>query len=266
MEDSTPHRGDCRGAVAVRSGATSAVSCCLPSSCFCPSSPGYGYGLEPRLQEFRFGHVDRPGGLPGPGPAGTGWPGGGRRRRTHSRAGPARLPGDRPGRAGVAGVDGRHQGGARLPRARYCADIRPPGRPTPCWPRSRGVGDGAGFRLVAGIVDLAWPAPHLALVDEDVRTAAPDQARSLDVLEPSGGDGFARSFRWSPTGRSVMIEVRSTVGPLSFGAIGDHRIDRGRRHRRGRYEPNRPLQPASKIDVSKLTSGNSCTTPSCCGG
>src|SRR5271163_1692363 len=22
--------------------------------------PGYGYGLVPRLQEFRFGHVDRP--------------------------------------------------------------------------------------------------------------------------------------------------------------------------------------------------------------
>ena len=36
------------------------ASCCLPSFCCCQNDPGYGYGLVPRLNEFRFGHVDRP--------------------------------------------------------------------------------------------------------------------------------------------------------------------------------------------------------------
>ena len=77
--------------------------------------PGYGYGLVPRLVEFRFGHVDRPGRLPGSGPARARWAGAGLGGRPPARPGAPRLLGDAAGGACAPGVDGGHPGGARAP-------------------------------------------------------------------------------------------------------------------------------------------------------
>ncbi len=221
--------------------------------------PGYGYGLVPRLQEFRFGHVDRPAvyralaqlerdGLV---EASAGEPDGG-----HGQAG---VPDHGPGRAGPAGVDGRDQGGARLPRrgpaplSGHRDDRRRPGR------GRRGLGDRARVGVVAGVGDVGRPPPVVPLVTvSDWRRG---RAGRLGAERQPVGPHRARR----PTPR------RLPAGPRALGGADRGPLDRWttqlRRHRRYRMRrggdhrrggPTLGAQPSGRIavDVAGLRSGN----------
>ena len=89
-----------------------------------------------------------------------------------------------------------------------------------------------GLGLVAGVRHLAPPS---ATSSPWGRTGAMPMTTSRSTPEPSGMSAPAergrarphKRFRLSPDRSVVLIEVRSTVGPISFGAIGVTRPRRG---------------------------------------
>ena len=120
-----------------------------------------------------------------------------------------------------------------------------------------GWADGPGFGLVVGVL-LAWPAApggvaanwmgaEPAAVEETIESPGP-VAGGADQPE-------VRVFRLIPDRSVVLIEVRSTVGPLSFGAIGVtgwvEAAVAG-----GVVQTDRPPSGRITIDVSGLRSGN----------
>jgi DNA-binding PadR family transcriptional regulator len=179
--------------------------------------PGYGYGLVPRLNEFHFGHVDRPAVYralaqleqdelveacaqnPTAGPS----------RRVY-----AVTPlGERVLRVWMGVIKEEHDYlGQALRRYQATGTVDAVlAEVEGGWSSALGVSwspvsstSGGHRRLLP--IDSEWDGLSPETVDEPV--AGPD-----DAAPPS------ESFRLIPDRCAVLIEVRSTVGPISFGTV-----------------------------------------------
>jgi PadR family transcriptional regulator PadR len=242
MEDSTPN--------AAALGGTSRFEVAPPRRFILPAillllseRPGYGYGLVPRLQEIRFGHVDRPAvyralaQLEGDGlvEASSQNPKAGQARRVYR----VTSLGERVLRVWM-GVVKEEQDFLGQVLRRYHAT----GRSDAMLAEVEG---GWAAALGAGWSPVSSTSPgHRRLVPLDTAAAATSRLR-----DPAR----AASIRLIPERSVVLIEVRSTVGPLSFGAIGltgfvEAAITDG--------IVRTDVAPAAhlEIDVSGLSSGN----------
>jgi DNA-binding PadR family transcriptional regulator len=167
--------------------------------------PGYGYNLVKGLKEFRFGRVDRPSvyralaQLEADGLVES-W-------SEASKAGNPRHVyrltglGEDVLRAWMGVIKEEHACLARVLQ-RYQAT-------------------GTGDAVLAG-VDGGW-ANALGWPWSPVSTTSPVRARTRPVRlgPPAAGTQWAvESFRVVPDRSVVLVEARSTVGPISFGAIG----------------------------------------------
>jgi len=186
--------------------------------------PGYGYGLVPRLKEFHFGHVDRPAvyralaqlendGLvaataqsPTAGPA----------RRVYS----VTALGERVLRVWMGVIKEEHDYLGQALR-RY---------------QATGTIDAVLAEVEGGwssALGVGWSA--VSSTSESRRRAMPVETEMTEMTEmtertqPSAGDRVAASsshaatpclFCIDPDRSAVLIDVRSTVGPLSFGTLG----------------------------------------------
>ncbi|HWE66646.1 MAG TPA: helix-turn-helix transcriptional regulator [Acidimicrobiales bacterium] len=175
--------------------------------------PGYGYGLVPRLREFHFGHVDRPAvyralsqleqdGLV---EASSQSPTAGTARRVY-----AVTPlGERVLRVWMGVIKEEHDYLGQALR-RY---------------QATGTSDAVLAEVEGGwssALGAGWSP--VSSTSAGRRRLMPVEA---DPAEPGGplgpvGDNPLRlgQFRLVPDRSAVLIEVRSTVGPLSFGTIG----------------------------------------------
>ncbi|MGH9054623.1 MAG: helix-turn-helix transcriptional regulator [Acidimicrobiales bacterium] len=188
--------------------------------------PGYGYGLVPSLQELRFGHVDRPavyralGSLERDGFVEA--------AAQNPTAGPARRVyrvtplGERVLRAWMGVVKEEHDRLGQVLR-RYQATGRPDAVLAEVeggWAAALGAGWSSVSPTSAGY-------RHLAALQSDPAEGAGDQARAGDRATAGDNGRAIRApeprigrFQLLPDRSVVLIEVRSTVGPLSFGSIG----------------------------------------------
>ena len=189
--------------------------------------PGYGYGLVPRLEEFRFGHVDRPAayralaqleqdGLvlvssqnPTAGPA----------RRVY-RVTPL---GERVLRVWMGVIKEEHDYLGQVLR-RYQAT----GTTDAVLAEVEGGWASALASGWSAVSSTSAGRRRLVPVDGDGAADGDDDSvtaeGSGEPEEPLGVGGSlvatVQRFRLVPDRSVVLIEVRSTVGPLSFGAIG----------------------------------------------
>jgi DNA-binding PadR family transcriptional regulator/polyisoprenoid-binding protein YceI len=177
--------------------------------------PGYGYGLVPRLREFHFGHVDRPAvyralaqlerdGLVEAGPEN---PTAGTARRVYRITG----LGERVLRVWMSVIKDEHDYLGEVLR-RYqatgtidavLAEVKGG------WASALGSGWSAVSTTSAGRRQVVPLVAVRAGNDIDPVAAAPTAAA-----------GAPRRYQLVPERSVVLIEVRSTVGPLSFGALG----------------------------------------------
>jgi PadR family transcriptional regulator, regulatory protein PadR len=218
--------------------------------------PSYGYRLVPELQEFHFGHVDRPAvyralaqlehdGLV---ESSSQNPKAGAARRVY-RVAPL---GERVLREWMAVVREEHDYLGQVLR-RYQATGTTDAMLAEIeggWAAVRGGGWSPVSSSYAGWQRSSQP-------DDDF-----DRARAVvDDLEEQELSGFeamptVRSFRLIPSRSVVLIEVRSNVGPLSFGAIGVAGSIRMAMHE-GVLDTTTPPSGHLEIDLSGLSSGNS---------
>jgi DNA-binding PadR family transcriptional regulator len=184
--------------------------------------PGYGYGLMPRLQEFHFGHVDRPAVYralaqlerDGLAEASAQNPTAGQARRVY-RITPA---GERTLRAWMGVIKEEH-GYLGAVLRRY---------------QATGTGDAVLAEVEGGwatALGSGWSpvSPtttgrhHLIELPPLTEPCADPPSRNYDPPAP-GSAGVIRSgpsrYQLVPDRSVALIEVRSTVGPISFGAIG----------------------------------------------
>jgi PadR family transcriptional regulator PadR len=182
--------------------------------------PGYGYGLVPRLQEFRFGHVDRPAayralaqleqdGLVEVSPQS---PAGGQARRVYH----VTPLGERVLRVWMGVIKEEHDYLGQVLR-RY---------------QATGTTDAVLAEVEGGwasAMALGWSpvsstsAGHrrLVRVEADAEAPAAGPTDDLEAPEDAVSQGTEpKRFQLVPDRSVVLIDVRSTVGPLSFGAIG----------------------------------------------
>jgi len=219
--------------------------------------PGYGYGLVPRLQEFRFGHVDRPAVYralaqlerDGHVEASAQNTSAGQARRVYRIT----ALGERVLRVWMGVIKEEHS---------YLGDVLRRYQATGTadavlaeveggWATALGSGwssvsstSTARRRLVA--LDAGRDEPPFPFVDDP---AAPE----LGDADP--GDPQPRRFHLVPDRSVGLIEVRSTVGPISFGAIGiTGEIEAF--FADGLVQTDLPLSGHIEIDVSGLRSGN----------
>lgn len=184
--------------------------------------PGYGYGLVGSLEEFRFGHVDRPAvyralaqlesdGLV---EASARNPTAGQARRVYRIT----ALGGQVLRAWMGVVKDEHDHLGQVLR-RY---------------QATGTTDAVLAEVEGGwatALGFGWSPVSststgrrgLVPVDADWEVRTPDG--SDDVATPGRGQdddagAEVKRFRLVPDRSAVLIDVRSTVGPLSFGAIG----------------------------------------------
>jgi PadR family transcriptional regulator PadR len=220
--------------------------------------PGYGYSLVPRLEEFRFGHVDRPAvyralaqmerdGLV---EASSQNPKAGQARRVY-RVTPL---GERVLRVWM-GVIKEEQDYLGQVLRRYQATGTTDAMLAEVeggWASALGF----GWSPVSSTSARRRP---LAPVEPEEGGPAGDTAARAECV---GADGHRvcpsepKLFHVDPGRSVVMIEVRSTVGPLSFGAVGVTgtllaAVDDGAL--RTDISPSGRLE----IDLSGLSSGNS---------
>jgi DNA-binding PadR family transcriptional regulator len=214
--------------------------------------PGYGYGLVPRLQEFHFGHVDRPAvyralaqlerdGLV---TASSENPTAGQARRVYRITG----LGERVLRIWMAVIKDEHDGLGEVLR-RY---------------QATGTADAVLAEVEGGwaaALSSGWSAVSSTSPGRRGLVSLPPWAESEPspagaVGQPVPGDRAGpRSFRLVPDRSVVLIEVRSTVGPLSFGAIGvSGWIEAAVRD--GLVATDYPPSGRITVDVSGLGSGN----------
>ena len=255
MENSTPTTAEAQGGPG-RFKVTPPRGFLLPAILLLLTErPGYGYGLERRLQEFRFGHVDRPavyralaqleqdglveGSLPDPIA---------KQSRRDYRVTPL---GERVLRIWMGVVKEEHDTLGEVLR-RYTAT---------------GTTDAALAEVEGGwaaALGLGWSSVsstlhgrrHLALVDGIPMAPVPDTTSFPGIVHLDLDADMPQAFRVVPDRSVVMIEVRSTAGPLSFGATGvTGSIEAAIAGGVVRTE----LAPSARleVDVSKLTSGNS---------
>jgi PadR family transcriptional regulator PadR len=178
--------------------------------------PGYGYGLLPRLEEFHFGHVDRPAvyralaqlerdGLV---EASSQNPTAGQARRVY-RITPA---GQRTLRGWMGVIKDEHGClGAVLRRYQatgtadaVLAEVEGG------WASALRAGWSPVSPTTGSLHHLAGVQPNLEVPLEPARAVC---RQALGRAQPS-------RYRLVPDRSVALIEVRSTVGPISFGAIG----------------------------------------------
>jgi len=206
--------------------------------------PGYGYGLVPRLQEFHFGHVDRPAVYRALAQlerdllveASAQNPTAGQARRVYRIT----ARGERVLRAWM-GVIKEEQDCLGAVLRRY---------------QATGTTD-----AVLAEIEGGW-ATALGVGWSPVSPSSTGRRRlvPLDAVQtPAAATGEAgaarRSWRLIPDRSVILIEVRSTVGPLSFGAIGvSGWVEAAVQDGLVRADP--PPSSQIVIDVSGLRSGN----------
>jgi PadR family transcriptional regulator, regulatory protein PadR len=206
--------------------------------------PGYGYGLVPRLQEFHFGHVDRPAVYRALAQlerdllveASAQNPTAGQARRVYRIT----ARGERVLRAWM-GVIKEEQDCLGAVLRRY---------------QATGTTD-----AVLAEIEGGW-ATALGVGWSPVSPSSTGRRRlvPLDAVQtPAVANGEAgaarRSWRLIPDRSVILIEVRSTVGPLSFGAIGvSGWVEAAVQDGLVRADP--PPSSQIVIDVSGLRSGN----------
>ncbi|MGH9301138.1 MAG: helix-turn-helix transcriptional regulator [Acidimicrobiales bacterium] len=182
--------------------------------------PGYGYSLLPRLQEFRFGHVDRPAvyralaQLEGDGlvQAFSQSPKAGQARRVY-RVTPL---GERVLRVWMGVVKEEHDYLGRVLR-RYLAS----GRTDAVLAEIEG-GWAAPLRVGWSPVSSTSSASSGSSTSSGLRRLTGRTSDPETLIPPArtGCRNEPRTFGLVPDRSVVLIEVRSTVGPLSFGATG----------------------------------------------
>jgi DNA-binding PadR family transcriptional regulator len=215
--------------------------------------PGYGYSLEKDLREFRFGHIDRPtvyrtlAQLEADGLVES-WseaPTAGQARRVYG----VTPLGERVLRVWMSVIKEERDCLGRVLR-RYQAT----GTVDAVLAEVEG---GWAAELGFGWSPVATTAPaprRLAPVDADRRsgtTSAPPRATASGIA-----NGDAHRFRLVPDRSVVMVEVRSTVGPISFGALGVTGWVEAELAE-GAIRPG--TQPAARLEIAVdgLRSGNS---------
>jgi DNA-binding PadR family transcriptional regulator len=220
--------------------------------------PGYGYELVPRLQELGLDHVDRPAvyralsqlerdGLVLPSSEN---PTAGQARRVY-RITPT---GERTLRDWMGVVKEEHDHLSHVLR-RYLAT---------------GTIDSVLAEVEGGwsaALGSTWSSvsPTSNTASHRTAAAAVDGPSPADVPEyPTGrvhgerppSPRTRRCYRLVPDRSAVLIEVRSTVGPLSFGAMGVtgtvDAIEEG-----GAVRPGGPASATLEVDLTGLRSGNS---------
>jgi DNA-binding PadR family transcriptional regulator len=178
--------------------------------------PGYGYGLMPRLQEFHFGHVDRPAvyralaqlerdGLV---EASSQNPPAGQARRVY-RITPV---GERTLRAWMGVIKEEHGYlGAVLRRyqATGTADAV-----------LAEVEGGWATALGTGWSPVSATSASVHRLPELPRPSEPGPPQLVYEPPPERGRPQPSRYRLVSDRSVALIEVRSTVGPISFGAIG----------------------------------------------
>jgi DNA-binding PadR family transcriptional regulator len=220
--------------------------------------PGYGYGLVPRLREFRFGNVDRPAvyrtlaRLERDGLVESSSP-------PHHSAGQARRvyhvtpKGRYVLRTWMGVVKEEHDHLGEVLR-RY---------------RATGTADAAMAEIEGGwssTVDFGWSAVsstagthrRLVPIDVDWEFEADDAPECDDTSDPDNRTaevGTPQRFHLVPDRSVVLIEVRSTVGPLTFGALGVTGWVEGV-VRSGSIGTDTQPTAHLEIDMSGLRSGN----------
>ncbi len=197
--------------------------------------PGYGYSLEKDLREFRFGHIDRPtvyrtlAQLEADGLVES-WSEAATVGQARRMYGVTQL-GERVLRVWMSVIKEERDCLGRVLR-RYqatgtldavLAEVEGG------WAAALGSGwspvattSPAQRRLVPVDIDRGSTTPALPAVTRD-----PDEPDAFD--DPHDGDGThdphdpagdAQRFHLVPDRSVVLVEVRSTVGPISFGALG----------------------------------------------
>jgi PadR family transcriptional regulator PadR len=180
--------------------------------------PGYGYGLVPRLEAFQFGHVDRPAvyralaqleqdGLV---EASDQSPTAGQSRRVYA----VTALGERVLRVWMGVVKEEHTYLGHVLR-RYQATGTTDAVLAEVeggWASALGngwspVSPTAGGRRRLMTVDADWEGPTPVTCEDPPSTQLEEAPR-------------LRRFRLDPERSAVLIDVRSTVGPISFGTIG----------------------------------------------
>jgi DNA-binding PadR family transcriptional regulator/polyisoprenoid-binding protein YceI len=212
---------------------------------------GYGYGLVPRLEEFHFGHVDRPAvyralaqlETDGLVEAAARSAGAGQARREYS----VTPLGERVLRAWMGVIKEEHDYlGQALRRYQATGTIDAVlAEVEGGWSSALG----AGWSPVSS-TSGGWrrPAPLESEGDAQIHAAATAPESEMDAAALS-------SFELDPERSAVLIDVRSTVGPLSFGTLGVT----GTIHAAfadGLLRTDIPPLGRLTIDVSGLNSGN----------
>jgi PadR family transcriptional regulator, regulatory protein PadR len=239
--------------------------------------PGYGYELVARLADFRFGHVDRPAvyralaQLEADGLAEASAQSGslGQARRVY-RVTPL---GERALRAWMGVIKEEHDYLGQVLR-RYQAT----GTADAVMAEVEGgwasalssgwspvspalVGHRRLVPVDAGPAESTGPSPTGPVPGEpgpaDAGPVGVGPGPHLDGPDLDRGDlGAKRDFQLLPDRSVLLIEVRSTVGPLSFGALGVT----GSVHAAivdGTLRTDLAVSGRLEIDVSRLSSGNS---------
>jgi PadR family transcriptional regulator PadR len=181
--------------------------------------PGYGYGLVPRLRELRFGHVDRPAvyralaQLEGDGlvEASSQHPKAGATRRVYrvTPLGAGAL------REWMGVIKEEHDNLGQVLR-RYQAT----GTPDAVLAEVEGGWASAlGFGW-SPVSSTSVERRRLVSVDTDWDERTPESVGDHEEAKEADEPTKLQTFHLVPGRSVVLIEVRSTVGPLSFGAIG----------------------------------------------
>src|ERR1700735_1318460 len=192
---------------------------------------GYGYGLVPRLEEFHFGHVDRPAvyralaqlETDGLVEAASRNPGAGQARREYS----VTPLGERVLRVWMGVIKEEHDYlGQALRRSQATGTIDAVlAEVEGGWSSALG----AGWSPVSS-TSGGWRRPASPESEGDAQShglsgslapSADGGTEALEVAdaaapESAGGAAELCSFQLDPERSAVLIDVRSTVGPLSF--------------------------------------------------
>jgi PadR family transcriptional regulator PadR len=205
--------------------------------------PGYGYQLVKGLSAFRFGHIDRP----------TVYRGLAQLEKdglveswsAESKAGTARrvygltADGQRALRIWMGVVKEERDGLDRVLR-RY---------------RATGTADAVLAAAEAGIVPLASP-DHAAAPAETATDAGAGTRADLDT-SPAGDTRLEQFRRYElvPERSALLIEARSSVGPITFGAVGV--TGSVEAHvRAGAVTPDPLARAHVEVPIAELRSGN----------
>jgi len=223
--------------------------------------PAHGYALVPQLQALRFGHVDRPAvyralaqlerdGLVEPASQSTER---GRSRRIYR----VTELGERVLRVWMGVVKEEHDHLGQVLRRYQATETTDAilAEVEGGWATALGT----GWSPVSS--SYARPRHLVPLGEPD---AEPDHGPDDAATAPTGGAGVGAGdtepsaparFRLVHDRSAVLVEVRSTVGPLSFGAIGVDGVVRAA-VTDGAIRTDAPPLARLEIDVARLSSGN----------